>query len=156
MTAIARLFPRDKAEKLLKTPTANLGRNGAPQHPDKRKAGGHGPTLEDEVVFLLDVEPDAEQQEGGHSPAEWWGDFRRAIHRWEVLKGSPAPVPIEMGPRGGLRLAPAFGEWMMGLVPGWVTGVPGLKRGEQLARIGNGVCPQQAYHAYAALLNEGE
>jgi DNA (cytosine-5)-methyltransferase 1 len=38
---------------LLKTPTAQLGVNGGPQHPDKRKAGGHGPTLEDEVVFLL-------------------------------------------------------------------------------------------------------
>src|SRR6185312_5944032 len=33
---------------LLKTPTAQLGVNGGPQHPDKRKAGGHGPTLEDE------------------------------------------------------------------------------------------------------------
>ncbi|MGW2643662.1 DNA cytosine methyltransferase [Streptomyces sp. NPDC001393] len=38
---------------LLKTPTSQLGRNGGPQHPDKRRAGGHGPTLEDEVVFLL-------------------------------------------------------------------------------------------------------
>jgi DNA (cytosine-5)-methyltransferase 1 len=38
---------------LLKTPTAQLGVNGGPQHPAKRKAGGHGPTLEDEVVFLL-------------------------------------------------------------------------------------------------------
>jgi DNA (cytosine-5)-methyltransferase 1 len=38
---------------LLKTPTSQLGANGGPQHPDKRKAGGHGPTLEDEVVFLL-------------------------------------------------------------------------------------------------------
>src|ERR1043166_7020034 len=38
---------------LLKTPTAQLAVNGGPQHPDKRKAGGHGPTLEDEVVFLL-------------------------------------------------------------------------------------------------------
>ena len=38
---------------LLKTPTAQLAVNGGPQHPAKRKAGGHGPTLEDEVVFLL-------------------------------------------------------------------------------------------------------
>jgi DNA (cytosine-5)-methyltransferase 1 len=27
--------------------------NGGSQHPDKRKAGGHGPTLADEVEFLL-------------------------------------------------------------------------------------------------------
>lgn len=39
---------------LLKTPTANLGTNGGSQHPDKRKAGGHGPTLAaDEAEWLL-------------------------------------------------------------------------------------------------------
>ncbi|MEX2289195.1 MAG: hypothetical protein WD794_02560 [Mycobacteriales bacterium] len=38
---------------LLKTPTSNLGTNGGSQHPDKRKAGGHGPTLADEVEHLL-------------------------------------------------------------------------------------------------------
>ncbi|MEU5482839.1 hypothetical protein [Streptomyces mirabilis] len=37
----------------MKTPTANLGRNGGSQHPDKRKAGGHGPTLADEIEHLL-------------------------------------------------------------------------------------------------------
>jgi DNA (cytosine-5)-methyltransferase 1 len=42
---------------LLKTPTRQLGVNGGPQPPDKRKAGGHGPTLEDEVVFLLPPPP---------------------------------------------------------------------------------------------------
>ncbi|MCX4792465.1 hypothetical protein OG369_42580 [Streptomyces sp. NBC_01221] len=38
---------------LLKTPTANLAINGGSQHPDKRKQGGHGPTLADEVEHLL-------------------------------------------------------------------------------------------------------
>src|SRR5690606_24438216 len=38
---------------LLKTPTSQLGPNGGSQHPDKRKAGGHGPTLADEVEWLL-------------------------------------------------------------------------------------------------------
>ena len=38
---------------LLKTPTAQLAINGGTQHPDKRKAGGHGPTLADEVEHLL-------------------------------------------------------------------------------------------------------
>ena len=38
---------------LLKTPTSNLGMNGGAQHPDKRRQGGHGPTLEDEVTHLL-------------------------------------------------------------------------------------------------------
>jgi len=39
--------------KLLKTPTSQLGVNGGSQHPDKRKQGGHGPTLADEVEHLL-------------------------------------------------------------------------------------------------------
>jgi len=38
---------------LLKTPTSQLAVNGGSQHPDKRKAGGHGPTLADEVEHML-------------------------------------------------------------------------------------------------------
>lgn len=38
---------------LLKTPTSQLAINGGSQHPDKRKSGGHGPTLADEVEHLL-------------------------------------------------------------------------------------------------------
>ncbi|MEV8023093.1 hypothetical protein AB0O76_43770 [Streptomyces sp. NPDC086554] len=46
--------PHDRpTEALLKTPTANLGSNGGSQHPAKRRAGGHGPTLADEVEHLL-------------------------------------------------------------------------------------------------------
>lgn len=155
VTAMARLWPRDKTEKLLKTPTANLSRNGAPQHPDKRKRGGHGPTLEDEVCFLLNVEPGADYG-GDFSPSEWWGDFAPAVRRWEVLTGQPAPVPVEYGPRGGLRLAPRFAEWLMGIVPGWITKVDGLDRGQQLKAVGDGVVPQQAFAAFAHLLGELE
>jgi hypothetical protein len=43
-----------QVDLLLRTPTAQLAVNGgSPQHPDKRKAGGHGPTLADEVEHLL-------------------------------------------------------------------------------------------------------
>lgn len=66
--------------------------------------------------------------------------------------GSPAPEPTEVGPRGGRRLAAPFAEWLMGLPAGHVTDVPGLGRAQQLARIGNGVVPQQAYEAYRRLL----
>ncbi|MDQ0102330.1 hypothetical protein J2T10_001976 [Paenarthrobacter nicotinovorans] len=41
------------SSSLLKTPTSQLAVNGGSQHPDKRKAGGHGPTLADEVEHLL-------------------------------------------------------------------------------------------------------
>lgn len=43
---------------LLKTPTSQLAVNGGSQHPDKRKAGGHGPTLADEVEHLLPTATD--------------------------------------------------------------------------------------------------
>ncbi|MDR6574316.1 hypothetical protein J2X60_002975 [Curtobacterium sp. 320] len=52
---------------LLKTPLSNLGQNGGSQHPDKRKAGGHGPTLADEVEHLLPpqtVFPNGEMLDG--------------------------------------------------------------------------------------------
>lgn len=38
---------------LFKTPTAQLAINGGSQHPDKRRAGGHGPTLADQVEHEL-------------------------------------------------------------------------------------------------------
>lgn len=41
------------AVELLKTPTAQLAVNGGSQDPEKRKAGGHGPTLADQVEHSL-------------------------------------------------------------------------------------------------------
>jgi hypothetical protein len=161
VTAVAKLFPRDRADVLFKTPTANLGSNGSAQHPDKRKAGGHGPTLEDEVVFLLNVGPEDQlPDEGPHSPAEWWNEYAPAVYRWECIRGTAAPVPVVRGPRGGVKLSPEFAEWLMGLDPGWVTGVPGLTHREKLERIGNGVVPHQAFFAFrhlkAQLDNRGD
>ncbi|WNA15381.1 DNA methyltransferase domain protein [Streptomyces phage Samy] len=128
---------------LLKTPTANLGTNGAAQHPDKRKAGGHGPTLDDEVTYLI-PEPDGLVQD--------WGPYEPAIRRQEAWMDREAPIPTEVGPRGGRRLAARFAEWLMGLPDGWVTDTPGLSRGNQLHAIGNGVVPRQAYYAFKSLM----
>ncbi|WP_432068244.1 DNA (cytosine-5-)-methyltransferase [Streptomyces sp. C10-9-1] len=158
VTAVARLFDKDRAHKLFKMPTANLGRNGAPQHPEKRRAGGHGPTLDDEVSYLLPVDPDTAEETPGafHSPPEWWAEYAPAVHRWEVLMGSPAPIPVEFGPRGGRRLASVFAEWLMGLPRGWITHIPGLNRARQLKAAGNGVVSQQSSTAYLHLLNYRE
>lgn len=155
VTVVVELY-RERPEVYFKTPTANLGTNGSAQHPDKRKAGGHGPNLQDEVCFLLDVTPESQPADGPHSPPEWWGKFGPAVRRWETLTGKAAPVPVMRGPRGGLKLSPRFCEWMMGLPDGWVTDVPGITVNEQLARIGNGVAPFQAYHAFKLLLEVGD
>jgi DNA (cytosine-5)-methyltransferase 1 len=94
-----------------------------------------------------------EPEDGRHSPAEWWGEYWPAIHRWEDITGVPAPYPTEIGPRGGRRLTAVFAEWLMG-IPGRVTSVPGISRSQQLHKVGNGVVPHQAYTAYRLILLE--
>lgn len=56
---VQRERPRSRLEDqiaLLKTPTTQLAVNGGSQHPEKRKEGGHGPTLADEIEHLLPSE----------------------------------------------------------------------------------------------------
>jgi DNA (cytosine-5)-methyltransferase 1 len=246
---------------LFKTPTSQLGINGGSQHPSKRKAGGHGPTLADEVEHLLPTPqahdrtgpktleqieaqrrrgqpgvrnlnetavhelapllptPAARDSKSGESnllernarplnevavahlrPSArdllptptaslgtveatapwkdgviWWkqsrasrnvaaiaesmfaqdvvdyGRYARAVLRWAQVINRLPPSPLEMSPRGTLVLSPPFVEWMMGLEPGWVTGL-GLSRGAQLKLLGNGVVPQQVVLGLSILL----
>lgn len=124
---------------LLPTPTSNLGSNGGPQDPDKRRAGGHSVSIEDAV----------------HGIASW-GKYADAIARWEAIHG-PAPAPTMASPRSGnQQLSPAFTEWMMGLPAGWITDVPGITRNEALKACGNGVVPQQAAAALRFMLTRQE
>ena len=81
-----------------------------------------------------------------------FGRYAQAIASHERLAGRPAPSPTELGAKGKLRLSARFVEWMMCLPEGWVTDVPGLSRSEQLALLGNGVCPPQAAAALRHLL----
>lgn len=55
------------SSSLLKTPTAQLAINGGSQHPDKRKEGGHGPTLADQVEHTLLPTPKASNNENASS-----------------------------------------------------------------------------------------
>ena len=80
-----------------------------------------------------------------------WGPYARAVLRWAQVLGTLPPHPVEPG-KTGMRLSPAFVEWMMGLPAGWVTDVPGLSRNAQLKALGNGVVPQQAALALSILL----
>ncbi|MFD7646385.1 hypothetical protein ACFV5M_01785 [Streptomyces albidoflavus] len=104
------------------------------------------------MVYLLPTVEEAEQVQD-------WAEYEPAIRHQEALSGRPAPLPAEVGPRGGRRLTARFAEWLMWLPDGWVTDVPGLAakgrdpRAKQLHAIGNGVVPEQAYQAFAYLLN---
>ena len=91
-----------------------------------------------------------------HLPARKGGIYGRyepVVRRWEQATGTTAPNPTELNQNGKPRLNVEFASWMMGLPKGWVTGVPGLSRAQQLKAIGNGVVPQQA--AAALLLLKG-
>lgn len=76
------------AVSLLRTPTAQLAVNGGSQHPDKRKAGGHGPTLADEVEHLLPT-PNATHE-------------RKMSRTGPLLHGIAALLPTPMAADGGL------------------------------------------------------
>lgn len=67
----------------------------------------------------------------------------------EAVMDRPAPCPRDE--KG--RLAPVFVEWMMGLLAGWVTAVPGLTRIQMFRLLGNGVVPQQLGAALDELLS---
>ena len=124
------------------------GRRGGARHgvdlllptPTSRDAKGHK-QRHDATCLLGAVDQTMER----------FGRYAPAITRWERVLGRPAPAPTEIGPRGGTRLNPGFVEWMMGLPDGWVTGVPGVTRKQQLRMLGNGVVPQQAAEAIRVL-----
>ena len=72
MTRRGRLFTLPTLERptsglessLLLTPTANLGSNGGSQPPEKRREGGHGPTLADVIEHLEHSSPHQPHQTG--------------------------------------------------------------------------------------------
>lgn len=124
---------------LLPTPTAADGTGGPGTSPNR--TGGMN------LRTLVTTLPEAELTQD-------WAQFEAAVRRQEALSGREAPIPTEVGPRGGRRLAARFAEWLMWLPDGWVTAVPGLTRSEQLERIGNGGVPPQAYAAFEYLMSE--
>jgi hypothetical protein len=78
---------------LLKTPTAQLAVNGGSQHPDKRKAGGHGPTLADEVEHLLPTPRATDGTKGGPNQRGSSGDL--------MLPSAVMLLPTPRATRGG-------------------------------------------------------
>jgi hypothetical protein len=81
---------------LLKTPTAQLAVNGGSQHPDKRRAGGHGPTLADQIEQQL--LPTPKTTDGHHSsPA----DLLRNEPGLRAISGLLLPTPRAMDGTNG-------------------------------------------------------
>ena len=76
---------------------------------------------------------------------EQFGQYARAIERWECVLGRTAPDPTVDG-----RLNPSFCEWMMGYPEGWVTDMLTNRR-HALHALGNAVVPQCAAEAFLQL-----
>ncbi|WP_255252762.1 hypothetical protein [Curtobacterium sp. 'Ferrero'] len=76
---------------LLKTPTAQLAVNGGSQHPEKRREGGHGPTLADEVEHLLPT-PSAAVVNDGEDTGSWLA--RRARVKATGVNGNGMGMPL--------------------------------------------------------------
>lgn len=119
--------------KLLPTPTSSLGSSGSIRRSGARR---------DELLL-------GGLATFGH--LEPGGPYREELERWGGVLGRTAPSPTAPGRGGAPRLAPGFVEWMMGLPEGWVTGVEGLDRRDQLRVLGNGVVPRQAAVALSQL-----
>lgn len=77
---------------LLKTPTASLATNGGSQHPDKRKDGGHGPTLADEVEFLLPTPRASDGAKGSPNQHGSRGDLMLSSAVAQLL---PTPTTVD-------------------------------------------------------------
>lgn len=132
------------------------GLQGRRQETDVARSEGDT-TADAPSVGRAEGQPTAEGEQGGSDVAFGgdtdWGKYEPAIRRWEAIIGRQAPSPTEFGPRGNVRLSPRFAEWMMGIPPGWVTGL-GFSRKDMFRFIGNGVVPLQAALAIRGLIDE--
>lgn len=113
--------PLSEVAVLLKTPTANLGSNGSAQDPRKRKAGGHGPTLDDEVSFLLPTPTACDgTMSPGRSEKRKGGDNLRTIAREigpEALALLPTPTAADGTSGPGRSDNRRFGDNLRTIAP---------------------------------------
>lgn len=132
---------------------------GAPHRRERVFVLAFRPTAADTLRVLLDRTREARngrlEPSNPDSPSRdpRLGDYGERMRLWESVTGMPMPEPEEDSPRGGRRLSARFGEWMMGLPPGWVTGLRTIPRTAQIKILGNGVVPLQgrlAVHTLAS------
>lgn len=98
------------AVQLLKTPTAQLAVNGGSQPPGKRRAGGHGPTLADQVEHELLPTPAARDWKSGQS--NLIGTNARPLNEIVEMTLMPAPRATD-GTKGGPNQRGSSGDLML-------------------------------------------
>lgn len=134
---------------------------GAPHRRERVFVLAFRPTAANTLRVLLDRTREARNRRGEHSDPDSpaldprLGDYGERMRLWESITGHRMPEPEEDSPRGGRRLSAQFGEWVMGLPPGWVTGIRSIPRSAQIKILGNGVVPQQGRFAVHTLAQRG-
>lgn len=132
--------PRDGAGAdgltVLRTPTAQLAINGGSQHPDKRRDGGHGPTLADEVEHLLPT-PAASNPNDGEGVDTWLARRERvkATANNGNGMGTPLSIAVQMIPTPSVADA-AGGHERRGGARGDELLLKGLAKEGHLSRFG--------------------
>lgn len=110
--------------RLLPTPGANLGENGGPQHPDKRRAGGHSVSIEDAVhgLSLLPTPRATDGTKGGPNQRGSSGDLMLPSAVAQLLP-TPSAADVQGGRKhrsgarsdelllNGIAAADAFGPY---------------------------------------------
>lgn len=146
-------FSQLEGNNLFRTVCAAEG-GGGPMAPIRAKALKKTLRVTSEVIDL--VAPTELKENPTQTPR--WGteddEFLAAREHWAEVTGNPVPSPTVLNRNKRHTLSGAFGEWMMGLEPGWITEVPGLTNKEQLRAAGNGVVPQQAVLALREMLEQ--
>ncbi len=95
---------------LLLTPTSNLGTIGGSQHPDLRKAGGHGPNLSDLVEHLLPTPRASDGTKGGPNQRGSRGDLTMSSAAAKMLSAPRAGDTGTPGRRGGEGVRPPLSQ----------------------------------------------
>lgn len=134
---------------------------GAPHRRERVFVLAFRPTAPDALRVLLDGAGETRLRWGKPSDPDSpshdhrLGEYGARLRLWESITGLHMPEPEEDSPRGGRRLSARFGEWMMGLPPGWVTGIRTIPRTAQIRILGNGVVPRQGRLAIHSLAQRG-
>ena len=118
---------------LLPTPGANLGDNGGPQHPDKRRAGGHSVSIED-VVHGLTLLPTPRATDGTKGGPNQRGSSGDLMLPSAVAKLMPTPKATNNETRQSEAYGGRYGSFH-GLLSGavdWQEYAPAIARWERV------------------------
>ena len=118
---------------LLPTPAANLGSNGGPQHPDKRRAGGHSVSIEDAVHGLALLPTPTTTQRGTDANLDTREGARANLHN-EVAKLLPTPSVADTQGGRKSRSGERNGELLLNGIAytqRWGDYAPAIARWEQ-------------------------